>query len=497
MPIRSPMTELESVTDLLEVVPDAVFVVAEDGTIAAVNAQAETLTGYVRGDLVGRSVEQLVPLRHAGAHSRHRDDYFAAAGRRPMGTGLDTRVLRRDGVEVPVDIALSPLRADGRRYAVASVRDISAQRRNRDQLDAALATAQAMLAGAVTADILELVAQKARLLADASVAMVVEPDEDGAMVWTVAIGEGADRIRGFRLEPDEDSLSREVMASGEPAVIADVAQDGRLNPRSVDRMGLRSMVCVPLRQGSQMYGTLTVGEPAGGRTFGPDDVEPLVFLATQASLALEHARIQGELQRLALVDERERIGRELHDGAIQAIFAIGMSLEGLAARAADAEMAGRLRGVVAQLDGVIRDLRNYIYGLRPGIVSQQHLEQAIRQLVDDFAKSSGVTAVADVDPEVAQALAGKAGDVVLLAGEALSNVGRHAQALTARVTLRRDDGVAVLEVEDDGSGFDPAAPPQQGQGLRNLRDRAARMGGTAHLESRSGEGTTVRFTLPL
>ena len=330
MPIRPPMTELEYFADLLEVVPDAVFIVAEDGRIAAVNSQAETLTGYRRGELIGQPVEMLVPAHLVAAHPAHRSDYFAASGRRPMGTGLDTRVLSREGVEIPVDIALSPVTADGNRYAVASVRDITERRRLRAEAEAAL-------------------------------------------------------------------------------------------------------------------------------------------------------------QRLALVDERERIGRELHDGAIQAIFAIGMSLEGLAARTSDAHAAERLRGVVAQLDGVIRDLRNYIYGLRPGLVARQHLEQALRQLVDEFASSSGVTAVADIEPETAEALASKSGDVVLLAGEALSNVGRHAHALTCRLTLRREGATAILEVEDDGHGFDPSAPPGQGQGLSNLRQRAEGLGGSWELESRPGE----------
>lgn len=403
------MTELETFTDVLEVVPDAVFVVAEDGGIVAVNSQAESLTGYSRADLVGNSVERLVPLLHAGAHPGHRGEYFAAARRRPMGTGLDTRVLRRDGTEIPVDIALSPLTADGRRYAVASVRNITEQRRNREQVEAALAVAQATLGGASADEVLALIEQRAHQLAGADVQVVVEADGQ------------------VRLGPDPG----------------------------------------------------------------------LSFLATQASLALEHARIQEELQRLALVDERERIGRELHDGAIQAIFAIGMSLEGLAARTADRDVGERLRGVVAQLDGVIRDLRNYIYGLRPGIVAQQHLEQALRQLVDDFAASTGVTAVADIDGQVAQRLTPKAGDIVLLAGEALSNVGRHAHALTCRLTLRREGDFAVLEVEDDGRGFDPTAPRREGQGLRNLNERAARLGGTFELDSGSEEGTTVRFTLPV
>lgn len=196
------------------------------------------------------------------------------------------------------------------------------------------------------------------------------------------------------------------------------------------------------------------------------------------------------------MEDRERIAKELHDGAIQALFAVGMGLQGTAMLARDAELAGRISGAVDELDRVIRDLRNYVFGLRPGILADRQLDQALRRLAEEFTQRTGVLAVAEIDPAAAAELSGSAGDVIQLAREALSNVSRHAAATTCRVSLRREQAGVVLEVDDDGRGFDPERVAGTGHGLGNLRERAAALGGRAEISSVPGQGTTVRATIP-
>jgi signal transduction histidine kinase len=243
-------------------------------------------------------------------------------------------------------------------------------------------------------------------------------------------------------------------------------------------------------------GTLTVASTAGGGLLRQSEVQLVETFAEQAAVALEYARLQGELHRLAVLEDRERIATELHDGAIQSLFAVGMGLQGSALLAGDPELRDRLQNAVEELDRVIRDLRNYIFGLRPGILADRQLDQALQGLVEEFGRRTGMVAVAEVDPAVAAELAGRAGDLVQLAREALSNVSRHAKAVTCRVSLYRDEGGGVLEVDDDGRGFDPATATGIGQGLRNLRERAERLGGRAEIHSTPGQGTRVRVTLP-
>ncbi len=266
---------------------------------------------------------------------------------------------------------------------------------------------------------------------------------------------------------------------------------------------MRSLLGAPVLARGKVFGNIYVTEKQGDVEFSVDDERALQVLATQAGVAVENARLyeemvraQDEVRRLEVLDERERIAKELHDGVIQSLFAVGMSLQGAAALAQDPNITGRIEGAVEDIDGAIRDLRNYIFGLRPGILADRQLDQALRELGTEFQQRSEVLTVVDVDLVIAAALASIASDVVQVTREALSNVGRHAGATTCRVSLRRGPDGAVLLIDDDGRGFDPASA-KEGLGLANLRDRVTSLGGSLEITSSDREGTTVRATLPL
>ena len=197
-----------------------------------------------------------------------------------------------------------------------------------------------------------------------------------------------------------------------------------------------------------------------------------------------------------LFRSRERIARDLHDGVIQSLFAVGMGLQGAAMLTEDAGLAERIEGAATEIDRAIRDLRNYIFGLRPGALADRQLDEALRGIAKEFEERTGVITVVDVDAYVASELSSAAADLVQLTREALSNVGRHAEAATCRVSLRREGDAAVLEVDDDGKGFDPSAG-SAGMGLPNLRDRARALGGELTLDAAPGRGTLVRVAIPL
>jgi signal transduction histidine kinase len=290
-----------------------------------------------------------------------------------------------------------------------------------------------------------------------------------------------------------------------PVRIEDLSKDPRAFGFPEHHPPMHSFLGTPVRALGRVYGNLYITEKHGGLPFDEDDEAAIAVLATQAGVAIENARLyeemthaQQELRRLEVLEERERIAKELHDGVIQALFAVGMSLQGAAAMTLDHELATRLENSVEDIDRTIRDLRNYIFGLRPGILADRQLDQALRELCIEFEDKSGVVTVADIDEGVAAELASVAADVVQLTREALSNIGRHAGAATCRVTLRRDRDHrdAVLEVDDDGRGFDPETV-KLGMGLANLRDRVEAMGGTFVLVSTPGDGTTVTARLPL
>mgnify|MGYP003622936526 CR=1 FL=1 len=353
-----------------------------------------------------------------------------------------------------------------------------------------------ILAGEAVTGILESVAASARELVGADVAMIVGQAEPGQpSTVLVADGFGADAIRST-VVPFAESLSGEVMRTGHPIVVEDASSHPDAYPPLVTTAEMGPTIFVPLRLRERVFGTLSVANRHGGDLFSGEDLKLVQTFANQASVALEQARSREAHERLALLDDRERIGRELPDGVIQSRCAGGMSLQRAAIVTADPDLRLRIEGAVEEIDRTIRDLRNYIFGLRPTILADRELDQALKDLADDFSTTSGVVTVPDIDPAVASELSSMAPDIVQLAREALSNVRRHAGASTCRLTLRAEGSEALLEIDDDGRGFE-ATGPRGGRGLGNLRERARQMGGTGTITSTPGEGTTVTIRIPL
>ena len=286
------------------------------------------------------------------------------------------------------------------------------------------------------------------------------------------------------------------MESGRPINTDDAAKHSRGYQPILQLGDVGPAIFVPLRVRGRATGTLMVANVRGRQRFDEGTIRLVETFADQASVAIEYARAQADVRRLGLMDERERIAKELHDGIIQSLFAVGMGLQGTALTAGSPETANRIEGAVEALDRVIRDLRNYIFGLRPGILADRQLDQALRVLGDDFQKQSPVEVAVDVDAELAATVSSRSHQVVQLTREALSNVARHAQAKHAAVRLARVGATAVLTIEDDGIGFDTGGDPT-GNGLRNMRERADAMGGRLRVTSKAGKGTKLRLTFPI
>jgi signal transduction histidine kinase len=370
-----------------------------------------------------------------------------------------------------------------------------AHRRER-WLDAVREIATAILSRAKPDEALALIARRARELVGADLATVSVPvAETEELCVQIAEGAHAEELRNLTF-PMEGSISGDVVRKGRAIVVEDLSTDPRAYQPVVRAGDMGPAVLVPLSSHGRAFGTLLAANLRGGRAFGDEEVRLLESFADQAALALEYGRAELDMQRLVVLEDRERIAKELHDGVIQSLFAVGMGLQGTALASGDEDLSRRIESAVAELDRVIRDLRNYIFGLRPGILADRQLDQALRHLAEEFEQRSGVVTVVDVDPGIAAELTPRASDLIQLARESLSNVGRHADASTCRMALYRDGESAVLEIDDDGKGFDPSTA-RRGDGLTNLADRAEALGGKATIESSPEQGTTVRVILPV
>lgn len=377
--------------------------------------------------------------------------------------------------------------------------------RNAKLLEVGLALSSELSLSAVLQRIIDLAAEVTG--AKYGALGVLGPDERIAEFVTTGITEEQRRAIGDL--PVGHGILGVLIGDAKPLRLRSISD----HPRSVGfpphHPPMESFLGAPVKARGRVFGNIYLTEKQGAPEFSAEDEEALVVLAAQAGVAVENAHLYEETRhlyeearqrerRLAVMEDRERIAKELHDGVIQSLFAVGMGMQATATLSGDPDLEERIEGAVNEIDRVIRDLRNYIFGLRPGILADRQLDQAIRHLAEDFEQKTGVTTVVEIDGTVASELASRAADVVQLAREALSNVGRHAEAITCRITLARSDAsAALLEIDDDGRGFDPEAADGQGQGLRNLDERATSLGGQLKVRTVVGEGTTISIVMPL
>lgn len=353
-----------------------------------------------------------------------------------------------------------------------------------------------ILSGVAADSLLDRVADSARELANADLAIIVRTTETPDQLVVAAVsGDPPPMLLGQSV-PAGRSISGEVMRTGRPLVFRDASAERRAYPPIMRAGRVGPAIFVPLHVGGRATGTLMVANQKAGRMFSEQAISLVETFADQASVAIEYGRAQVDQQRLQLMDERERIAKELHDGIIQSLFAVGMGLQGTALVAGSPEVAARVEAAVGELDRVIRDLRNYIFGLRPGILADRQLDQALRELGETVASRSGVAVEVAVDAETAAALSAQSHEIVQLTREALSNVTRHAQASRASVKLARTRSNAVLTIEDDGVGFNPNGS-SHGNGLSNMRERASGLGGELQVKSARAKGTRLTVTVPL
>jgi len=261
---------------------------------------------------------------------------------------------------------------------------------------------------------------------------------------------------------------------------------------------MTSFLGAPVFVDGVVYGNLYLTDKAGGGPFTEDDQEVAVAIAAAAGTAIANARLHERTRELELVEDRDRIARELHDTVIQRLFATGLSLQG-AARLAQPipDLAARIESCIDDLDLVVRQVRSSIFELHPPSVTSAGLRQQLLDLGDDVADALGYaptfTFDGPVDASVTRELAGH---VLAVVGEALANVARHADSPTASVRVRVVGGELEVVVTDEGRG--PGDGRRAGgRGMTNMAHRAEQVGGRFAVEPGDAAGTRVTWQAPL
>jgi len=290
-----------------------------------------------------------------------------------------------------------------------------------------------------------------------------------------------------------------VAESGKPLVNMDPQKDMRYLRRAVAEAGFRCVSVIPLIARNDVVGVMCVATHQECH-LGERETNLLIAIGSWAAITIENARLHRQARRLAVLEERERIGMDLHDGIIQSIYGVGLALDYARMALEDDPKQARLKieQSIEALNSTIRDIRSYILDLRPRQFHGQDLMQGLRRLVDEFrANADAEATLAGPEDGLTDFPASNATALFHICQEALANVAKHSTARRVDVRMWAVKERVLLEVADNGEGFDLSKMSVTlGHGLSNMHTRARKVGGDVEITSYPGEGTTVLAWVP-
>jgi len=285
-----------------------------------------------------------------------------------------------------------------------------------------------------------------------------------------------------------------------PVITNDLGQDERFLRSAVVEAGFKQMACIPLSAPGELVGVLSIAS-IRLNAINEHDGQLLLSIGTWAGTAIENARLHSNARRLAILEERERIGMDLHDGVIQSIYGVGLALENVRhLMREDIDQANtNIEKSIENLNATIRDLRTYILDLKPRQLGSGSLLEGMQRLVSEYRQNvqSEIVFNAPKNDPLDELPKTHAMAIFLICQEALANVAKHANARNVSMTLWSTTDRILLEVRDDGKGFDEGQINKNvGHGLANMLTRVHNVDGDLDISSVEGEGTTILAWVP-
>ncbi|MEP6697457.1 MAG: GAF domain-containing protein [Pseudonocardiales bacterium] len=481
-------------------------------TVGVSAEEIEQIGPYPRGHgILGELIAHPAPLRLADL-STHASSYGFPPNHPPMHTflGVPVRIRgvvfgnlyitekRAPGGFTAEDERLLSTLASAAGVAIDNARLYDEARGRQRWLQASAEVTRQLLSGTEPAEVLTRFALEAEDMAQADlVAIAVPVDGSDSLVIETASGGVGDTLRGTVL-PIWASLSGRVYTTGVAAATADLHTD----PEAFDAFDpdrrIGPVLVVPLGGLDRIRGVLFVGRNTGRQAFTSGTIDMLTAFSGQAAIALELAERRRVAERLLILEDRERIARDLHDLAIQRLFATGMSLENVGRLSTNAEVNTRIARAVDDLDDTIKVIRSTIFALQAHTIPEADglMGLRARALAEAEAAAESLTFMPSIrfdgviDSAVPDTLAEH---VVAVIREGLSNVARHACASRVDLSLAVDEAVTV-RIADDGIGM---SEPRSPSGLRNLAGRAESLGGSLLIKPRDGRGTVLEWRVPV
>lgn len=360
-------------------------------------------------------------------------------------------------------------------------------------VDAVLTVSSGLDLGEILKRIVEVAAE----LVEAQYAALGVLDESRTrLAQFITVGLTDEQRQAIGALPHGHGILGLLILDAKPVRLPDLTEHPDSYGFPIDHPPMTSFLGVPIRVRDEVFGNLYLTDKVSGDSFTDVDEELAVALAGAAGVAIENARLHGQLQDMRVLEDQERIARDLHDSVIQRLFATGLSLQAAARLSHEPPVAERIERAVDDIDATVREIRTVIFGLEPVRMAGGGLRERVLAVVREAARPLGfeprVVFDGPVDTVVGEAAAA---DAVATLREALSNVARHAAASSVDVSVSALDKL-VVEVADDGVG-PPGPDAPLGDGVRNMRQRAAARGGDMEFTAGSPRGTVVRWTVPV
>ena len=473
-------------------------------TVGVSEEQIDAVENWPHGlGILGLLIKDPRPIRLADLNE-HPEAFGFPPGHPPMRRFLGVPILVRD--EVFGNLYLTE-KAGGEEFddedenvvtalataagvAIENARLYQEARQRERWLQANAEISTALLSGTDPDEVLHLFVRRAREICDADLATVALADDvTGELEVRAADGRDAETLEGTRVPLD--GVAGEVYRTGDSSMLPDAREAGE--GRKATPTG--SALAVPLGAGRTARGVVSVTNAPGGAAFGEASRRLLETFAAQAAVALELAERRRDAERLVVLEDRDRIAKDLHDTVIQRLFATAMTLMSVIKLTEKRDVSGRIQHAVDDLDDTIRQIRSTIFALQATGEDDPTLRSRLYGVVDGVAESLGFAPAVRLDGLLDTVVGQAAGDnAVAVLREALSNVARHAHASHVDVSVIAADGELLLQVVDDGVGI-PATGRRSG--LANMAARAERLGGRFEFRSRDGGGTLLEWRVPL
>jgi signal transduction histidine kinase len=289
-----------------------------------------------------------------------------------------------------------------------------------------------------------------------------------------------------------------VAASSQLSWSTELVEETKYFEDGVLEMGFGTIVGVPIPARGNVVGVLSMLF-LGDRAISDREEGLLEAVGAAVGVGVENARLTRQTRRMAVLEERERIGMDLHDGIIQSIYAVGLTLDSIRVMVRDNpdEAVHHIENAISNLNANIRDIRTYILDLQPSRLLGEDFEDGLARLSREFKANSLIDVDLHIEQEALKDLPGQTSQTLLhISQEALANIAKHAQASRVWLSVRNMDDCLYLQIIDNGQGFDlNEAPELLGHGLSNMEQRARQMGGEFEIVTSPGEGTTITIRL--